>query len=137
MILTFLSLFLACGDKGTDTSAETTENPYADNPATFTEVNDELLKKSCAFSSCHGSDTVAGYLELSEEGNYDRLVDVQSFATGEILVIPNEADNSYLFKKVIGADDIEGDLMAPNGAGISELQEQMLRSWIEAGAQDN
>lgn len=137
MILTFLALLIACGDKETDTAENTTENtnPYADSPASFTEVNDELLLKSCGFSSCHG--TGAGNLVLEAEGNYERIVDVESAFTNEILVIPGDAENSYLFKKVTGADGIEGDLMAPSGAGISVLQEQMLRSWIEAGAQDN
>jgi hypothetical protein len=92
--------------------------------------------KSCAFSSCHA--VAAGYLLLEEEGNYTRLVDVASFTlTNEILVVPNDADSSYLFQKVIGAEGIVGDIMAPNGAGISLVQEQMLRSWIEDGAQNN
>ncbi len=134
MTAIFLGLFLACGDKDGDSSEE---NPYADTPATFTEVESELLMKSCAFSSCHGDGGAAGGFILEQGENYDRLVDVQSVATGETLVIPNDADGSYLLKKVIGAEGITGDLMAPDGAGISILQEQMLRSWIEAGAQDN
>ena len=136
MIAMILGLFIACGDKITDTADDSVENPYTNNPATFTEVNDELLMKSCAFSSCHA--VAAGYLLLEEEGNYTRLVDIASFTlTDEILVVPNDADSSYLFKKVIGAEGIAGDIMAPNGAGISLLQEQMLRSWIEDGAQNN
>lgn len=135
MRLTFLGLLIGCGDKAADTGADTLENPYADTPATFTEVDEELLKKSCAFSSCHG--TAAGNFLIEDDGNYERLINVPSVFTDEILVIPGDADSSYLFKKVIGAEGIEGDIMAPSGAGISELQEQMLRSWIEDGAPDN
>lgn len=129
------ALFLACGDNNTDTAAEASiDNPYLDNPATFTEVENELLGVSCAFNSCHAA--AAGGLSLDGQTDYERIMDVNSPMTGEALVVPGDADASYLYKKIIGTPDITGDIMPP-GVGVSQLQEQMLESWINDGAQNN
>lgn len=101
-------------------------------PATFTRVGDEVLVASCGFSSCHGSGT--GDLTLDGNGSYDALVDVESAAApGEILVIPGDADNSYLVKKLEAADGIVGTEMPPGGI-LDEERLTLVRDWIDAGA---
>ena len=117
-----LSIFLAGGEK---------------EPATFAEVETEILGLSCAFSSCHGASAGAGGLVLTGEGDLDRLVNVASTVLAEeTLVIPGDSENSYLVKKVMGAEGIDGDIMAP-GTGVSPEQLELLRSWIDEGALDN
>ena len=119
----FIIALFACGDK--------------EESATFTAVENEVIGLSCAFSSCHGASAGAGGLQLTGTDDYQRLVNVQSTVLAdETLVIPFDADNSYLIKKVLGTDGIEGDIMSP-GSGISEEQLQLLTSWINAGAEDN
>ena len=49
--------FFACGDKSVDSASDLP-------PATFTEIENELLGVSCAFSTCHGGN--AGGLMLDE-----------------------------------------------------------------------
>ena len=121
---------LACADKE-DTGTEIT----LEEPATFTQIEEELIKLSCAFSSCHGMG--AGGLELNGEDDYDRLVHQPSaFLPDEILIVPNDIEASYFFHKLVTGNDIAGDIMSP-GQGISDYQEAILRSWISDGAPNN
>ena len=121
---------LACADKE-DTGTEIT----LEEPATFTQIEEELIKLSCAFSSCHGMG--AGGLELNGEDDYDRLVNQPSaFLPDEILIVPNDVEASYFFHKLVTGNDIAGDIMSP-GQGISDYQEALLRSWISDGAPNN
>ena len=121
---------LACADKE-DTGTEIT----LEEPATFTQIEEELIKLSCAFSSCHGMG--AGGLELNGEDDYDRLVNQPSaFLPDEILIVPNDIGASYFFHKLVTGNDITGDIMSP-GQGISDYQEALLRSWISEGAPNN
>ena len=121
---------LACADKE-DTGTEIT----LEEPATFTQIEEELITLSCAFSSCHGMG--AGGLELNGEDDYDRLVNQPSaFLADEILIVPNDIEASYFFHKLVTGNDIAGDIMSP-GQGISDYQEALLRSWISDGAPNN
>ena len=121
---------LACGDKE-DTGAEI----VLDEPATFTQIEEELIKVSCAFGSCHA--VGAGGIVLNGEDDYDRLVNQPSYAMpDEILIVPNDVEASYFFHKLVTGTNIDGDIMAP-GQGISEYQEALLRSWISEGAPNN
>lgn len=102
-------------------------------PATFAEVYDDILALSCGFSTCHGGGAGGFYLgELSEA--YGALVNVESAeAAGETLVIPGDADNSYLIHKLEGAAGIVGGLMPPSSPISNEAMDRV-RSWINAGA---
>jgi hypothetical protein len=121
---------LACGSKE-DTGTETT----LEEPASFTQIEEELIKVSCAFSSCHGMS--AGGLLLDGEDDYARLVNQpSSVLPEEILIVPNDVDASYFFHKLVTGENIDGDIMAP-GQGISDYQEALLRSWIDDGAPNN
>lgn len=118
--------FFACGGKSADTGGDAELTP-----ATFTDVENQLLGVSCAFSTCHGAN--AGGLMLDGINDYDRLVNVEAINGNGIYVIPGDADGSYLVHKVEGGPDIMGDQM-PNSQGISAEQLQILRSWIDNGA---
>lgn len=114
---------LACADKAGDT---------AELDDSFAAVRDEVLLPSCAFSSCHGAG--AGGLTLDEAGSYEALVEVESLgAPGEVLVIPGDADGSYLIKKMTAASGIVGDPMPPD-ALVDDLRLEQVRSWIDRGA---
>ena len=127
-----IGLGMACADKNADTGVEIDPG----EPATFTEVRDEILLNSCAFSSCHGSQG-AGDLTLTSEGAYDALVNVPSLGVpGETLVIPGNAADSYLMMKMAGADGITGDEMPP-GSILDTDKLDAVRSWIDNGAQND
>lgn len=126
MIFAFLFLFLlvGCGEKE-DTSHEELSVP------SFTELETDVFGLSCAFSSCHGSGTAG--LFLNGEDDFDRLVQAPStIVEGEILVIPYDAEGSYLIKKMRGTDGISGDIMPPGGMDAEVVQN--IERWIDAGA---
>ena len=121
---------LACGNK-----EDTGSGIALDEPATFTQIEEELIKVSCTFGSCHA--VGAGGLVLNGEDDYDKLVNQPSYAMpDQILVVPGDVDASYFFHKLVTGDNIDGDIMAP-GQGISAYQEALLRSWIAEGAPNN
>jgi hypothetical protein len=103
---------------------------------TFTEVRDDILLPSCSLgNSCHSEG--AGGLTLTEDGAFDALVNVASVVLpDETLVIPGNSDESYLIRKVEWADDVEGEGM-PLGTTLSQENSQIIRDWIDAGAENN
>ena len=103
-----------------------------DEVPTFAAVRDEILVPTCAFSSCHGSG--AGGLDIEAGMSADALVDVASTALpDETLVIPGDADGSYLIHKLEGAAGIDGDPMPPGGS-LDQDSIDRVRAWIDGGA---
>jgi len=122
MILTLIAL-LACGDKDADTALE----------PTFANVQATAFPSCGISSTCHTASGAAG-LSLDEDVAYDELVGIESSAlAGEILVIPGDADGSYLVKKLEEAADIVGDPMPPDAA-LDASAIALVREWIDAGA---
>ena len=116
-----------CG-KGGDTAA-------AVGDTRFSSIRDEILVPSCGFDSCHGAGGGAGDLVLDADGSYAALVDVPSAVVdGEVLVIPGDADGSYLVKKLEGASGIDGEAMPPGGQSLDADAIARVRGWIDAGA---
>ena len=102
---------------------------------TFTEIRDDILLPSCGFASCHGGG--AGGLTLDEDGSHAALVDVPSLqAEGEILVVPGDAEGSYLITKLAGGPDLVDDIM-PQGGSLPAEDIDLIRAWIDAGAADD
>lgn len=100
---------------------------------TFTQVDSEIFVPSCGFSSCHGSGT--GGLTLDGGDDYAALVDVESAGSpGAVLVVPGDADNSYLVWKLEGSDGIVEDPMPPPTGGFDVTKIEQVRAWIDAGA---
>ena len=123
-----LLLIAGCGKDG-DTAA-------AVGDTSFSSIRDEILVPSCGFASCHGAG--AGDLTLDAEGAYAALVDVPSAAvTGEILVIPGDADGSYLVQKLEDASGIAGEGMPPGGQLLDADKIARVRGWISEGAADD
>ena len=114
-------LLLACAGKG-DTGAEIAPS--------LTAVQGEVFTPSCAFSTCHAAPGASG-LVLEEGSSWGALVNVESAAQpGSILVIPGDADGSYLIARLRGDS---GDLMPPNSPLEAERL-QLVVDWINAGA---
>lgn len=117
-------------------------------PATLTEVQDQVFTPSCAFSSCHGGG--AGQLDLTEGHARDALVGVAVVGadrpdhlnenvdvSGEIRVIAGDSADSYLYKKCAGSDGIKGSPMPDGTPGVDADKLALIASWIDDGAQNN
>jgi hypothetical protein len=122
-----LLVLFGCGDKG-----DTAEELEPVEAMSFTQIENEVLGLSCAFSSCHGAG--AGALTLDGVSDYARLVDAPSSQIeGELLVIPGNAEGSYLIKKLRGEAGIIGDPMPPGTALDAEVLDG-IAAWVDAGA---
>jgi hypothetical protein len=99
----------------------------------FEAIRDDLLVRSCGFSSCHGAG--AGGFTVSAEMTRDDLVNAPAFANpAVILVIPGDPDESYLVRKLEGGPNIQGEAMPPDGPALAAEEIQRIRDWIAAGA---
>ena len=123
------------GEAGTGTGAGSDSGDTS--VPTFTEIQDTIFAPSCAFSTCHGDADGVADIVLTGDAAYAALYEAPAVGKEDaILVIPGDADNSYLVQKMEEADDIEGLPMPPAGILDEELT-QMVRAWIDAGAADD
>ncbi len=105
-----------------------------DDPATFTQVREEIVGRSCAFSVCHGNG--AGGLTLDGTGSdHDRLVGVAASVPGEIYVIPGNASDSYLIKVLEGT--AQGARMPSGAPPLDPDLVRLVTDWIDLGAVDD
>ncbi len=106
--------------------------------ASFSDVQQMVFNTSCAFSGCHGGGSQSAGLDLSEGNAYNALVNVPSSEQGDVLrVKPGNSDESYLYLKVIGDPSISGARMPRGGGALSQDLIDLLRSWIDGGAEDD
>ena len=107
-----------------------TADTYTGPPVSYDEALTEVLIPSCGFDSCHGSG--AGYLRIYENQTEDEWLDMRSnVLPSRRMVIPGDAANSYLIKKMENSTDIEGEGMPPPSGGISGYRIGMVRNWID------
>lgn len=137
---------------------------YADPPGDVSFRDDVLpiLERSCSLSSaCHGNaaspTTASGYRPyLGGAGSAESdvptilaaIVDVDSWAdTSKKVVVPGDWENSFFMNKVDGALDQCASTSCPDGCGrlmpqgptkpLPLAERNLMRAWIEQGAQDN
>ena len=120
------------GDSDTSSSAAgySANDMYNGPPVSFDEALTEVLIPSCGFDSCHGSG--AGYLRVHENQTESEWIEMKSTVLpSRHMVIPGDAANSYLIKKMENSTDIAGEGMPPPNGGISGRRIGMVRSWID------
>lgn len=129
IIATLLLILTGCGKEKCPTEPTT-------DPSLATEIQ-PIFNKSCAFASCHDASAAAG-LDLSTGKAHANLVNVASTNDpAKVRVIPNDADSSYLYIKIIG-DPGDGTLQMPIGGNpLSDNEIQLIKNWIDAGAKNN
>lgn len=105
------------------------------DPATFTQVQSEILTPSCSFQACHMAPaTQAAGLAL-DTGAYEMLVNAAAVeAMDKVRVVPGDLAASYLMNKLENRDIAMGGAMMPPTQMLSEERLEIVRSWIEAGA---
>lgn len=99
---------------------------------------------NCAVSGCHSSPTFEENMSLEEADTFDPvlgIVDVVSAQASPLKrVAPFDSDASYLVNKIEGtAGSVGGDPtpMPRGGPLLSSAEIQIIRAWIDQGAQDN
>ena len=109
----------------------------------FSSIQQEIFENSdssgrSACTQCHNAtgQLFAGRLNLEHGVAYDNLINVAARnKAGATRVIPGDADNSYLIRKLAGGPDIFGLRMPNNGPPfLTNGQISVIRRWIELGA---
>jgi len=142
--LTAALMLAACGDSDSPTApvddgdddgvGGDTRSIKAD-PSFSQDVFEILTRRGCTASSCHGGGA-GGLTMTSASGAYAALVGVASNGTGEIRVIPSDAENSYLVKKLEGRQGV-GSRMPLGGSPLDNIDLTNLKNWINQGAKNN
>ena len=103
--------------------------------ATLSEVQSQVFDASC--TGCHSGSSPSQGLNLSEGAAYGNTVNVPSTEVPSLnLVEPGDADNSYLMQKLEGTAQ-SGVRMPYGGPYLSSTLQQLVRDWIDAGAQND
>lgn len=131
-----LALGLGCaGDGGNQGATVIPPPPGPGGTVDYETQIQPIFDESC---SCHLSVSAPGGLTLLSGISYDALVGVNSSQSSSLqLVEPGEPDRSYL---VIKIDDIlstlrVGERMPRGSSPLSDSKIQLIRTWIEEGAQ--
>lgn len=91
-----------------------------------------ILDDNCI--GCHGAGGSAG-LDLRSGVSHGNLVGVPSTESALNLIEPGDPDQSWLYLKITGQQDV-GDSMPPGGS-LGDAAIDLVHDWIEAGAADN
>ena len=103
--------------------------------ATLSEVQSQVFDASC--TGCHSGSSPSQGLNLSEGAAYGNTVNVPSTEVPSLnLIEPGDADNSYLMQKLEGTAQ-SGVRMPYGGPYLSSTLQQLVRDWIDAGAQNS
>jgi uncharacterized protein (TIGR03118 family) len=130
------------GNVGTSSAVSVTVANTAPPPAaTLTQLQTSIFTPIC--SVCHDGSAPAngalpGSMDLRAGHAHDSLVGVQSQeVSGLMRVAPGDPEQSYVIHKLEGRAGIVGARMPFGGPFLDDATIDQVRSWIEAGAQDN
>ena len=119
-VCAFPALVLLCGDAllfGVSASAQ---------PVNFAREVKPILARRCF--ACHGPDSGEGGLRLDSREH--ALTELDS---GLLAIVPEESDSSELIARITAED--ESLRMPPEGKPLSAHEIDVLRRWIDEGAQ--
>ena len=102
---------------------------------TLASIQVNIFTPTCAVSGCHfGAGAMQG-LNLEAGQSYANLINVASpYGVTVIRVIPGDPDNSFLIQK-LGSFPPFGDRMPLNGPYYQQVTIDVIRQWIQDGAQ--
>lgn len=98
----------------------------ATDPVDFGRQIQPILAKRCY--PCHGPDKGEGGLRLNQ-----RDLAFAKLESGDQAVVAKDVEHSELMRRVTSKD--AGEQMPPEGARLTETQIDLLRRWIEQGAE--
>ncbi len=119
------------------TSCSSDDDKSLELTADFESINNDLFSKTCATSGCHSGESPIAGLDLSLNASYlsllgPNLTGAVGEASGQVLVVPDEPDSSYLITKLESDDpDVR---MPKGGSAISQKNIDAIRLWISNGA---
>jgi len=114
----------------------------------FSDIQNQTLKRSCAYNGCHDSSVVPkALLCLVADSAYNQLLfthpiqNVIGAVKYKALVVPGSPDSSFIVEKLtdmaLSPDNLEGDRMPSRLKILPQNQIDAIISWIRKGAQNN
>lgn len=97
----------------------------AQEPVDFGRDIQPILAKRCY--ACHGPDTAEAGLRLNQ-----RESALAKHESGAVTIVPKQPAASELVKRITSTDD--SDRMPPEGKPLTPTEVELIRRWIEAGA---
>ncbi len=100
-------------------------------------IQDNIFTPIC--TQCHLGESPAGGLNLEESNSFSNLVGVKRPTGSEIRVVAGDADSSFIIDKLEGNNlgDNRGSRMPLGGPFLEQSTVDVLRDWIDEGAEDN
>ncbi len=130
----FLLASVACAGDGTGL------DDIGGDEVTLPDVQ-PIFTGNCLFSGCHAGSSPEEGMSLGEGQTFSQVVNVAARQLPSMnRVTPNQPDNSYLVHKVQGthlAAGGSGSRMPLNRSPLSQSDIDLIRAWIQAGAQSN
>ena len=132
----FLLASVACAGDGTGLDVDD-----GSGEVTLSGDVQPIFTGNCLFSGCHAGSSPQEGMNLGAGQAFSSVVNV---AARQLLsmnrVTPNQPDNSYLVHKVQGTHlDVggSGDRMPQGRSPLSQSDIDLIRAWIQEGAQPN
>ncbi len=136
----FLASLAGCAVACTNPDASLKIVTVAPPPGTtirFSADVQPIFTRSCAFLGCHAGTSPAQGLNLESGNAYGNLVNVQSAEIADVVrVNPGMSAASYLVRKLEGTS-IVGERMPFGGPYLPDAEIQVIRDWIDQGADNN
>ncbi len=132
----FLLASVACAGDGTGL------DDIGGDEVTLRDVQ-PIFTGNCLCSGCHAGSSPEEGMSLGEGQTFSQVVNVAARQLPSMnRVTPNQPDNSYLVHKVQGTHlDVDvggsGSRMPLGRSPLSQSDIDLIRAWIQAGAQPN
>lgn len=106
--------------------------------ATLSAIQAAIFSPRCAVAGCHVPDGIGPMPLRSANESFANLVNTPSIQRTNLRrVQPGNAANSYLIQKLEGTAGIFGTRMPQGGPFLSSEQIDLIRQWINEGAENN
>lgn len=123
-----LGIAVGCGgDEGGDVAA------------TLSDIQAQIFTPSCAFGGCHDGSAgpTQANLILTSGQSFAQLVNMPSEKSPMLRVVPGDAANSFLVKKLKDPAGTEGLRMPSGSPALSAAKIAAIEKWITDGAANN
>lgn len=135
VVCSFALLMAACGDSSTGTNGGGDDNGNGEDPPpepTFENVQN-IFNSSCGGSGCHIGERTSG-VQLD---SYDNVMGSEGDQYGELVVQEGDANGSPLVDKIESSNPQFGDRMPLGGPYLSSDDINLIKDWIDEGAENN
>ncbi|HMA92610.1 MAG TPA: hypothetical protein VKP30_07985 [Polyangiaceae bacterium] len=126
--LSILLSMVACGGEDESTAKSSTIEPK------LQAIEQKVFAQSCTFSSCHGTDSPKQGLSLVAPTHAALVGKASNEVSGRVLVVPFDAEQSYLYEKLTKDQPASGARMPFASEALSGEQLAAIKLWIENGA---